>query len=454
MGLSVERFVLRIMLYVGMAATVISGTVEISTRQELSNASIIDFVMFFVLIISIILYKKDKIAISAVLGIISLLTLMTIEIIDANYIKQGSLAVWMVVSLAISILFKGKFRVFMHVLAASLLATLTLVLHFRGVTLPDGTSLITKSINVTVVYLIIAITSQKLKNMYDGSIKQLNQFNDNLEKEIESRTLELEKYKEALEHQVEARTEKLNEALIDLKETQSQLVQAEKMAALGTLSAGIGHEINNPLNFIRGGYELLTREIEDDEELRDKFQPYLALIDEGTMRAKQITDSLSNFSHNGNGDYRRLDLHEVIDNCLVLMQNLLHESIAVQKNYQNYPLYTVGNLSQMNQVFMNLLLNAVQSIVDNGNIIIHTSTQQDKAKIEIVDTGMGIGEETINKIFEPFFTTKGPGEGTGLGLSISYKIIQDHLGDIQYLSEKGKGTRVVINFPLAKEVPA
>ncbi|BAZ41970.1 GAF sensor signal transduction histidine kinase [Calothrix sp. NIES-4101] len=283
--------------------------------------------------------------------------------------------------------------------------------------------------------------------------------------------------------------EKLNQTLKKLQETQTQLIQGEKMAGLGQLVAGIAHEINNPINFIYGnlshvgeysehlirllnlyqkefpgtGQEIkaLARKMDLDYILED-LPKTLGSMQFGAERILQLVESLQTFSQLDRAEMKPVDIHKGIDSTLLILQHRLRATststtIEVVKEYGKLP-HVECYAAQLNQVFMNILGNAIDAIetqykdkhLDNPQIIIHTDVLDTKIiRICISDNGCGIPEELRSRIFDPFFTTKEPGKGTGLGLSISYQIIVDkHGGKIEYLSEPGKGTKFLIEIPV------
>jgi len=296
-----------------------------------------------------------------------------------------------------------------------------------------------------------------------------------------------------LEKKVNERTEalqetnnNLNDALSNLKSAQSQLVDAEKMAALGQLTAGIAHEINNPINFVTSNIKPLQLDIDDlkeiitryekvdfsaenvEEQLQeiDAFKKQIDLdfinneieslltgITDGAKRTAEIIRSLRNFSRLDESDLKPIDINEGLHSTLVLVRNSLPDNVQVIKNFGNLP--KVECLpGKINQVFMNLISNAIQAIRSNGKnrdeefLTITTYYENDHVIVSIKDTGTGMTEEVKHKIFEPFFTTKEVGEGTGLGLSIVFSIIEKHKGHIDVLSEVGQGTEFIITLPV------
>ncbi len=272
---------------------------------------------------------------------------------------------------------------------------------------------------------------------------------------------------------------KMTEAFEQLKSTQSKLVESEKMASLGVLTAGVAHEINNPVNFISAGIKSLK---ENYTDLEDLLKLYLNLdrkkiseaqwdeIDElkaeleiesllpeieelfgsirnGATRTAEIVKGLRNFSRLDEGDMKKANLEEGIDNTLVILNNRLKNRVKVTKEYSKLP-EVVCYPGQLNQVFMNIIYNATDAIEGEGEINIKTGQDNGNIKISIKDSGKGMTEDVRSRIFEPFFTTKAVGKGTGLGLSISYGIIEKHKGSIDVKSEAGKGTEFIITLPL------
>jgi signal transduction histidine kinase len=301
-----------------------------------------------------------------------------------------------------------------------------------------------------------------------------------LTKKVEERTKEISRQKELLEMEkenVENKTRELEKTLTTLKQTQSHLVQSEKMASIGLLTAGIAHEINNPINFVSGNVNPLKRNFNDVKKLVGFYEHLLEQtnqreaaaerrkelnleenfsesehllegIEEGSRRTALIVKGLRNFSRLDTENMKRVNINDGIESTLPLIQNKLSEkNIEVIKSLGSIP-EIEGYPGQLNQVFMNLLTNAIDAINVNGKIFITTWSEKNFAAISIRDTGKGMSEEVKQKIFDPFFTTKEVGKGTGLGLSISYGIIEKHKGKIEVKSESGKGTEFIILLPV------
>jgi len=257
--------------------------------------------------------------------------------------------------------------------------------------------------------------------------------------------------------------EKVNQ---QMQEAQTQLTQSEKMASLGLLVAGIAHEINTPIGSINSNNDILIRSVgkmrdflncaQCPPEVREnpeviKIMKILAEINQNNRmacdRIINIIRSLKTFARLDEAERKKVNLHEGLDSTLTLVHHQLKNRIRVVKEYGDLPEVECYP-NQVNQVFMNLLVNAEQAMPEQGTLTIKTFRDQDQVKILISDTGVGIPKENLSRIFDPGFTTKGVGVGTGLGLSICYKIIQDHHGKIEVTSEVGKGTTFTLSLPL------
>ncbi|MEW6648422.1 MAG: ATP-binding protein [Pseudomonadota bacterium] len=258
-----------------------------------------------------------------------------------------------------------------------------------------------------------------------------------------------------------------------------QLQQSEKLASIGQLAAGVAHEINNPVGYISSNIATLARYMDGifrlldayeeaeralaDAELRSRLQAlreevdlaYLrgdirALIDEsgeGVARVKKIVQDLKDFSRQEEAEWQLADLHKGLESTLNIVHNELKYKAEVVREFADLPLVECIP-SQLNQVFMNLLVNAAQAIEEHGVIHVRSGLDGSWCWVEVEDNGKGIPSEHINRLFEPFFTTKPVGKGTGLGLSISYGIVQKHGGRIEVDSEPGHGSRFRVWLPL------
>ena len=283
-----------------------------------------------------------------------------------------------------------------------------------------------------------------------------------------------------MEETLQARGEEQALLIGKLQEAHDQLLQSEKMASIGQLAAGIAHEINNPVGFVNsnmgslqgyvatlfgvideyeraigalkgnpevGAHMAQIRESADLAFLKDDVTELVKESMDGLKRVRDIVQSLKDFSHVGETEWQIADLHHGLDSTLNIVSNEIKYKATVEKQYGVLP-QVKCLASQLNQVFMNLLVNASHAIKDRGTITIRTGHANDWVWIEVGDTGAGIPPENLNRIFEPFFTTKPVGSGTGLGLSLSYGIVTKHGGKIEVASEVGKGTRFTIRLPV------
>ncbi len=306
-----------------------------------------------------------------------------------------------------------------------------------------------------------------------------------LEQKVDERTLELQEA-----------NEELSVTLEHLKETQSQLVEVEKMASLGQLTAGIAHEINNPINFVTSNISPLRRDILDLNNLMtiyrkleskeiaefeimgiieeaiqfkeevdydylvEEIDILIAGIYDGAHRTTEIVRGLRNFSHLDEDEFKTTKVEEGLNSTLTLLNNRIRDSIALTKRYAETPMIDCYP-GKLNQVFMNILNNALQAIETRkskephykGTLDIETQIHDKNIHILLSDNGVGMNAETQKRIFDPFFTTKEVGEGTGLGLSIVYKIIEKHHGKIQVKSALNEGTTFTIILPILLENP-
>ncbi|MEM9886656.1 MAG: ATP-binding protein [Bacteroidota bacterium] len=270
--------------------------------------------------------------------------------------------------------------------------------------------------------------------------------------------------------------------LEELKSTQSQLIQSEKMASLGQLTAGLAHEINNPVNFIASNIKALKMDFQDlaplleklkqletskeekvnTEELKvlvkqvefglieSEIEQIIGSIDRGVARTTNIIKNLKTFSRKTSGEFAPVNINEGLDFTLTILNHEIKaKEVEIQRQFGVLPLVHC-DLSLLNQVFVNIISNAIQAVASSQERIIKIATQQqsERVQIKIADTGMGMDEATSQKIFEPFFTTKKVGKGTGLGLSISYNIIKQHQGTIEVDSTPNVGTTFTISLPI------
>lgn len=304
-------------------------------------------------------------------------------------------------------------------------------------------------------------------------------------REIKKLILKLEEANSTLEKKVLQRTYELEKAYNDLKNKDTQLIQSEKMASLGQLAAGVAHEINNPIGFINSNLGTLERYVEGfvgltkiysdvsdqvdklrSEEVRsalDTIKKYMNdndmefVVDdavkvikeceEGVERVRKIVMDLKEFSHVDKAEKAYFNINKGLDSTLNIVRSEIKYKADVIKEYGDIP-EVLCHPSELNQAFMNLLVNASHAIENNGKIILKTYADTENVYVDVSDNGCGIPEEIKDKIFDPFFTTKEVGKGTGLGLSISYGILKKHNGEITVRSKVGEGTTFTVRVPI------
>lgn len=290
----------------------------------------------------------------------------------------------------------------------------------------------------------------------------------------------------AMEKQISQNAQDLNKAYKQLSSSQAQLVQSEKMAALGQMVAGVAHEINTPLGYVNNNVEMMreffaqmsfmlqahecvantilspnTSDVDiaeslaalDDAKVGMDFTQWCADLDSlfndtfyGVEQISELVSGLKDFSRLDQAVMDNISLNDCVENALLIARNTLKYKVEVIKRLEVLP-HIRCTASQINQVLLNLFTNAAQAIGDKGYLLIKTWSDEQQVYVSVQDTGKGIAPENLAKIFDPFFTTKPVGQGTGLGLSISYKIIQQHGGSIRVVSQVGQGTRFVIALP-------
>jgi signal transduction histidine kinase len=330
------------------------------------------------------------------------------------------------------------------------------------------------------------------------TLKKLEGANRDLEKRVLARTqelrevvIQLDEDQVVLKREVESRKRSelaLTNSLTQLKQAQVKLVASEKMASLGMLAAGVAHEINNPISFVFqnvkvlaeyndvfytlikdyksyvnaglsnddiSAKEILARihQFESDEDLEfviSDSSNLLTSTEDGINRVIDIVKNMKTFSHPDDKRISSVDVHEVLDSTLLLLKNETRTNIRVLKDF-NASMFTIkSNRNELGQIFLNIIMNAVQAVseVAEGTIHIQTESDGETLSISIIDNGYGIPEDKIDLVFDPFYTTKDVGEGTGMGLSISYGIVQKYNGSISVSSVLGEGAKFTLQFPL------
>jgi signal transduction histidine kinase len=317
------------------------------------------------------------------------------------------------------------------------------------------------------------------RDLIERSLDQMSQELNQRNQELNERVLRMQ------EAEVELLRDKSEQAALisRLEAAHNQLLQSEKMASIGQLAAGVAHEINNPIGFVNSNLGTLRGYVEQLLAVLAAFEPVLdivpdgparerieaamqaaeldylksdivALLEEssdGLARVRRIVQDLKDFSHSDQGEWVYADLHKGLDSTLNVVNNEIKYKARVVKAYGDLPMIRCLP-SQLNQVFMNLLVNAAHAIEGQGEIGVRTGVEgvgeRGSVWVEISDSGVGIPANLLTRIFDPFFTTKPVGKGTGLGLSISYGIVHKHGGQIEISSEVGKGTVFRVSLPI------
>ncbi len=400
--------------------------------------------------------------------------------------------VFLTFTVTISMSLKGYRPAILFLLAFSLFFTglLLFVLRNIGVVPYNDFSNYTKEVgialNVVVLAFALADKINTFKREKERSQEETLKALKENERIIREQNVILEtKVNERTQELSEANTE-LSQTLIDLKEAEGQLVEAEKMASLGQLTAGIAHEINNPINFVTSNITPLNRDVDiliefiqeleriglsdlsveekekqieeqkeelDYDYLKLEISQLLKGIHEGASRTSEIVKGLRVFSRLDEDDLKKANINDGLDSTLIVINNLLSNKIQLEKVYSDIPMIECYP-GKLNQVFLNIISNAIYAInkkfgEEQGGILkISTSNNEKSIFVKIEDNGIGMDENTKKKIFEPFFTTKDVGEGTGLGMSIAYNTIKRHQGEIQVNSTPGLGTEFILELPI------
>jgi C4-dicarboxylate-specific signal transduction histidine kinase len=291
----------------------------------------------------------------------------------------------------------------------------------------------------------LAVAFEEMRRALDDKIAALQELHQSLEQKVADRTADLERSNVELRQTLEA-----------LRVAQAKLIASEKMAVVGQLTAGVAHEINNPVNAVVNTVEPLERLVGSlsqadgraAAEARAELGEMLRVIKSGAERTKRIVQALRNYARGDRDEAVDYEIHRGLDEALELLRHELRGNIRVNRQYGD-----VGSLrchaGQLNQVFVNLITNAAQALHgrDDGRIEVRTRSGNGEVEIQIADNGPGIPPELLPRIFDPFFTTKPVGEGTGLGLSISQQIVERHGGSLRVESPPGAGATFTITLP-------
>ena len=325
---------------------------------------------------------------------------------------------------------------------------------------------------IDAAYLAADEDRARLEHTLDVTSQELNARHHELQAELVQR--------QQMADALQRGNQELQEINRKLETAQDQLLQADKMASIGQLAAGVAHEINNPIGYVYSNlgtlenylhgllrlvdqYAALETQLPDADRtaldavrqdidfdfLRDDLASLMAESKEGITRVKKIVQDLKDFSHADEAEWQLADLHRGLDSTLNIVHNELKDKAEVRREYGNLPAVECI-ASQLNQVFMNLLVNASHAISRQGTITVRTGQVGEEVFVAVSDTGGGIPPEIRTRVFDAFFTTKPVGKGTGLGLSLSYSIIRKHHGRIELDSEVGRGTTFTIWLPVTQ----
>ncbi|QHS62192.1 sensor histidine kinase [Chitinophaga agri] len=386
------------------------------------------------------------------------------------------------VSLRMSLKGYSSARFFLIAWSVFLLSVLVFVLRNANVLPYNEFTYYALQIGSGMEALLLSFALAYKINLFKAEALRASQENEHL---VREQNIILEEKVTQRTEELQTSNEELNVALKNLKEAQTQLVEREKMASLGQLTAGIAHEINNPINFVTSNIKPLKLDIQDIRSLLDKYDELpnspdiqgtlkeiaaykqqididyiheeisslIKGIEDGASRTSEIVRGLRTFSRLDESDVKSVDLHEGIDSTLVLLKNNIPSNVKVIKDYGSLPKIECY-AGKINQVFMNILTNAFNAIKTNNQdreeaVTITTREENGLALISIKDTGPGMTEQVKQKIFDPFFTTKDVGEGTGLGLSIVFSIIEKHNGRIEVITAPDKGAEFIIYLPMS-----
>lgn len=316
-----------------------------------------------------------------------------------------------------------------------------------------STSIITINNQRVVQVILRDISEQKRANL------ELKQYRNFLKDQVEERTNELEKANNELKisnNKLQQQSAEVNKTLNNLYSTQNKLIESEKMASIGILTAGVAHEINNPLNFIKTGLYSIETTLENPEyftnteELRSTQKEIINNIEEGINRIANIIKSLHHFNRSSESTFNKCNISVILDNCINALEKDLSKAINIVRDYTFDDLTVIGNEGKLHHLFLQIISNAIQAFKNDGVINVSAQLSNTKKNITIIisDNGIGIPKELLKRVFDPFFTTKEAGLGTGLGLSISYEIIKEHQGEIDIKSDENIGTTITIDLPV------
>ncbi len=317
-------------------------------------------------------------------------------------------------------------------------------LAFADETAPPGSALAVPLVAEDQVLGVLTLTHPQVAHFQDQHLVLMVAIAHQASVAIEKARLhkEVARWAEELERRVDERTRELHE-------TQARLVHAEKLAALGQLAAGIAHEINNPLHVLQAYMEYMSSQLPAEDPLQELLEPMQNSLQNIAHLATQLRD----FSRPASGERKHVDINQILSQVLRLAsKELMRSRVTVVEHFSSTPPIALADARQLEQVFLNLILNARDAMPQGGQLTIETSVDANTISIRFCDTGIGIATENLERVFEPYFTTKSE-RGTGLGLAICQRIVTQHQGRIQVASEVGQGTVFTVELPTAPTEP-
>ena len=448
--------------------SIFSALIYLLSLVEFFNTGFeVSFITDFLVVVTILIItlkrKYLNIKIKSYIVLVCIFIVVVVDVIEIGVLSANKVLLILIPFFSvISLSIRKSIILFTNTVA---LICFIAFLHIKGVLSPIPANTLGFSawaINlllISLVTIVILLIVSKFNKTHLELINDLTERN----RALKSSKRELAIYRGELEELVEERTSELNETykhlqnktkslentVLRLNETKEELVQAEKMAALGSLASGVAHEINNPLNFISGGVEILEDYASNhfNADHLKSLKPMLDAIKEGVKRSASIVESLNQYS----GSYEHVEdnnINSILVNCVNLLEKQNSPEIKIET-----ALNAKGNIrvskGDLYQLCFNILNNAVEAITASGTIKIESTNSDSHITVEIGDNGQGIPEKHLSQLTDPFFSTKGVGKGIGLGLYIASKILKKLNGNIKFESKAGEGTVVTMSIPIA-----
>ncbi|WP_109830230.1 sensor histidine kinase [Reichenbachiella versicolor] len=404
--MKLEQRIIHIFIIASLVALTCTTALGLLLDNEITSTTRVSSFGFGIMLIAFLVFKRNHI-LAAALAISMITILMLGQMIVSQVLRPAGVAVLMLQAFCISAVFENKLRIIMHAMVFLMMAVVFYYLNSLGKVTIDHSASKGAMVNILIVYGLLASTTYFLKRNYDVTLKRQ-------------------------------------------RKAQHKMIESEKMSALGTLITGLCHELNNPLNFIKGGLEILNYSV-DKGSVNEQTKKSMNIIGEGVDRTLKLVQILSFFSYSPDKPFTRIDLKDTIQNCLALLKGNSSAYIQIDFNFHSKTPYIFGNRQEIHQAIINILLNAVQSIKKHGNIYVEVFLENGYHNITIKDNGSGIAPSVLGRVMEPFYTTKAPGKGTGLGLSTTHSIISTHQGTINIDSNLGEGTTVTIKLPFQED---